>query len=657
MDKKSNQKIKKQKNRNKEAIEFILANREENDPNIEDENSNKKILLQINKDEDLTEEQKKIIDSIPKEQRGIYDKEEKIKKLLNINDKKEENETKGVKFNFGKNEIIPFNTKDKILDLKKNKNEEIDTLKKINIPEIEDDSKYLDELFKRIKVKAKIVEYNEYGLPKNIDPEILEYVTNKEFKEGVDIFIPAPKNNIKEMRRFDTDIKEENMDEEYKELEAELMSSDDENYNNENNKNKENMIIEDNNNKDGIKIIEEGNLEDNFILLANEGELPIEFLSEKEIKEKEELENKKYSDKENHNSYKFITKEEEKYIMEKLEEEDKKLHEKKEGYISKSEFNEAINEILNTKKGKELNKNNTIMGLKKSYKEEGDYEEYEINDDEDIPEEIREQIKKVELLEKENKKNNNINLNNEEEEYEEIEEEEEDENNYKPNIKIEYVNKEDEPDPFEKEKKIRKKEKNKKNGKKSRTKQYQLDKKNGELSDESFTKEDLDQITQDKKNIEKTIELLVNKNDEEDDEKVINEDIEKNYIYEPQNQKRKNINQIEGKINYLPKEVKEVRREKIKKNKNEKKINEDNNNNDINDKKNNNEDIKDDFNGKDDEKKKNKLRKQALKAERREKRKEKKELKQAFKNEKKIQQHQIAEANKTVRYGLSIKDL
>ena len=593
MDKKSNQKIKKQKNRNKEAIEFILANREENDPNIEDENSNKKILLQINKDEDLTEEQKKIIDSIPKEQRGIYDKEEKIKKLLNINDKKEENETKGVKFNFGKNEIIPFNTKDKILDLKKNKNEEIDTLKKINIPEIEDDSKYLDELFKRIKVKAKIVEYNEYGLPKNIDPEILEYVTNKEFKEGVDIFIPAPKNNIKEMRRFDTDIKEENMDEEYKELEAELMSSDDENYNNENNKNKENMIKEDNNNKDGIKIIEEGNLEDNFILLANEGELPIEFLSEKEIKEKDELENKKYSDKENHNSYKFITKEEEKYIMEKLEEEDKKLHEKKEGYISKSEFNEAINEILNTKKGKELNKNNTIMGLKKSYKEEGDYEEYEINDDEDIPEEIREQIKKVELLEKENKKNNNINLNNEEEEYEEIEEEEEDENNYKPNIKIEYVNKEDEPDPFEKEKKIRKKEKNKKNGKKSRTKQYQLDKKNGELSDESFTKEDLDQITQDKKNIEKTIELLVNKNDEEDDEKVINEDIEKNYIYEPQNQKRKNINQIEGKINYLPKEVKEVRKEKIKKNK----------------------------------------------------------------NEKKIQQHQIAEANKTVRYDLSIKDL
>jgi len=161
MDKKSNQKIKKQKNRNKEAIEFILANREENDPNIEDENSNKKILLQINKDEDLTEEQKKIIDSIPKEQRGIYDKEEKFKKLLNINDKKEENETKGVKFNFGKNEIIPFNTKDKILDLKKNKNEEIDTLKKINIPEIEDDSKYLDELFKRIKVKAMNMDYQK----------------------------------------------------------------------------------------------------------------------------------------------------------------------------------------------------------------------------------------------------------------------------------------------------------------------------------------------------------------------------------------------------------------------------------------------------------------------------------------------------------------
>ena len=84
MDKKVNQKGKKGKNRNKEAVEFILANRDENDPDINDDKSNKKILLQVNKDEDLTEEQKKIINSIPKQQRGIYDEEEKIKKFFDF---------------------------------------------------------------------------------------------------------------------------------------------------------------------------------------------------------------------------------------------------------------------------------------------------------------------------------------------------------------------------------------------------------------------------------------------------------------------------------------------------------------------------------------------------------------------------------------------
>jgi hypothetical protein len=44
----------KNRNRNKEAVEFILANRDAEDPNFNNPNVNKKILLQVNKDEDLT---------------------------------------------------------------------------------------------------------------------------------------------------------------------------------------------------------------------------------------------------------------------------------------------------------------------------------------------------------------------------------------------------------------------------------------------------------------------------------------------------------------------------------------------------------------------------------------------------------------------------
>ena len=43
--------------------------------------------------------------------------------------------------------------------------------------------------------------------------------------------------------------------------------------------------------------------------------------------------------------------------------------------------------------------------------------------------------------------------------------------------------------------------------------------------------------------------------------------------------------------------------------------------------------------------------------ERKEKRAEKKKLKNAFKEEKVAQQKQIAQANKIVRYGLSVKDI
>ena len=51
------------------------------------------------------------------------------------------------------------------------------------------------------------------------------------------------------------------------------------------------------------------------------------------------------------------------------------------------------------------------------------------------------------------------------------------------------------------------------------------------------------------------------------------------------------------------------------------------------------------------------MRKKLLKMERKERRDEKKKLKNDFKEEKVTQQRQIAQSNKIVRYGLSIKDI
>ena len=372
MDKKQNKKF-----RNKDAIQFILSNRDANDPNYNNPNASQKILLQVNNDEDLTKEQKKIIEQIPKISRGIFDEKEATKLLLGNNSEGNDNKGK-VSFNFKKNEVINFNKNEKISNLNKNKKvsnneeEEIDTSsKKLDNKNINDfiksnedlinDEKYIKEILKKVKVKAKIVEYNEFGLPKDTDPEVLKYASNKEFIEGVDIFIPAPVNNITELNKFDTDIKEENMDEEMKELEKELKSDSEE----ENNNNK-NEDTKDKNNNEKNEIIEEGNIEDNFILLANGGELPIEFINEKEEEDKiepkkeEEDKNKenelnnndniinKYT---NSNQYKYITKEEINYVFKKFEEEEEKK-----------------------KKNKNNNKNNFSD-------EDEEYEDYELDEE------------------------------------------------------------------------------------------------------------------------------------------------------------------------------------------------------------------------------------------------------------------------------------
>ena len=653
----------KNKNRNREAVEFVLANRDVDDPNYNNPEANKKILLQVNKDEDLTEEQKKIINSIPKIQRGIFDEEAKLKRLLKQEEKEpnnnEGNNKKGVQFNFDKNEVINFDKKEKISDIQKDKF--INDIKnnKIDLTKIEDEEK-VNEIFKNLKVNAKIVEYNEFGLKKDTNPELLKFVTNKEFVEGVDIFVPAPRDNDgKIIKEYDNDMKEENMNEEYKELENELKSDsenedtvnkkkveDDKNDNNKSGEINTSSKQEKNENEINDKKIDiTGDLEDDFVLLANGGELPIEFLTEKEIKEEKRNEdlNKNILEQQNNNkpSYKYITPEEVEYVKKKFLEEDdnQKKSQKKGNFISKQEFNDAINEILNSKKGKDGNKKETVMGLKKSVLDEDEYEEYELSEEE---EEINDEKNKIEKKEEKD-----------EEEGEDEEDEEEEDEGFTPNIKIEYVNKADEPDPFDKEKeKIKRKQRNKKEKKKSKTKQYEQLKAKGELSDESFDKEQLNEIIHEENNIEKTKEMIENNVEIEKNNKEIEQEIENKYVFEPKVQK--DITQTNDKVVNLPKAVKEEKKEKdFKKNKKDEKEEKE----EEDSKKETNKNINVNQSRRDETKEEKKLRQKLVKMERKEKRAEKKKLKNAFKEEKVNQQKQIAQANKIVRYGLSVKDI
>ena len=689
---KGKKRSKKNKNRNKEAVEFILANRDAEDPNFNNPNVNKKILLQVNKDEDLTEEQKKIIESIPKIQRGIFDENAQLKLMTQNNDITDKNdndeikkEKKGVNFDFDKNEIINFDKKKKVGELQKEKLINDIKNKKIDISKIEDEEK-VKEIFKNLKINAKIVEYNELGLKKDTDPELLKLVTDKEFIEGVDIFVPAPKdNNGKIIKEYDNDMNEENMNEEYKELEKELQSDDEDekiikSAKEEEKEKKEeeiNTSSKEENLTENKNIEIKGDLEDDFVLLANEGELPVELITEqeKENSEKNNNQNKNSQDDNiknnefsNFNSgkstYKYITKEEIEYVQKKflLDENDENISGKKKGnFIGKKEFNDAINEILNSKKDqKDKNKIETVMGLKKSILDEEEFEEYELSEEDEDLKEINDknnkEINNNNNKNLDNKKLSNIISNKEKEEnFEEEDEEEEKEEDYKPNIKIEYVSREDEPAPFDKDDKIKKKRKNKKEFKKSRTKQYEQLKENGELSDESFDKDKLDELLHDEEYIKKTKELIDSNIDEDKNIVEIDKEIETKYNLEPKIQK--DITETNDKIINLPKVIKQEKREK---NFNKKQKTEEEQDNKEEEKDENKKISNNNFEEKDRKKetKEDKaLRKKLLKMERKERRAEKKKLKNAFKEEKVSQQRQIAQSNKIVRYGLSIKDI
>ena len=700
MDKGKKKKSHKNKNRNKEAVEFILANRDAEDPNFNNPNVNKKILLQVNKDEDLTENQKKIIESIPKIERGIFDEDAKIKLMTQNIDNKDDittntddskpKEKKGVKFDFDNNEIINYDKKKKVEEIQKEKLINDIRNKKIDISKIEDEEK-VKEIFKNLKVNAKIVEYNDLGLKKDTAPEILDLVTDKEFIEGVDIFVPAPKDNDgKVIEDYDNDMNEENMNDEYKELEKELRSDDEEEKKI---KNPQTQIPEEKNEKKEKKedggeeeiststkkesVVEnkdidiKGDLEDDFVLLANGGELPVELISEQE---KENLEkNNKEKNKNNNEDkmYKFISQKEIEYVEKKflMDDNEEKAGKKKGNFISQKEFNDAINEILNSKKGKsdkDKNQIERVMGLKKSILDEEEFEEYELSEEDEEFNNIEQEKEKEKEKNKNEIKTNNIdnkklkdiitkkNIEKEkEDDLEEDEEEEGEEQEFHPQIKIEYVSREDEPAPFDKDSKIKKKRKNKKEFKKSRTKQYEQLKANGELSDESFDREKLDELLHDEEYVKKTKELIDTNFDEEKNINEVDKEIEKKYNVEPKIQK--DITQTTDKIINLPKTIKQEKKEKIfsKKEKTEEEKGEGEkieNKKEINN-------INDDNEKKKETKEDKALRKKLLKMERKERRIEKKKLKNAFKEEKVTQQRQIAQANKIVRYGLSVKDI
>jgi len=381
----------------KKAAEFILAARSADDPDYNNPNKPQNVLLYVPKDrdDDITQ---KTLDNIPDCIRGnTYDEETKtklIKQRLGISENEEsslnnkknlnnekisrlfnpetdqqnegsENEDLSLekdeelidtKIKINKPNEGELNSKNnlnigqkekekkkKVIGFKKNEKKDFEnlTLKELLSGNkeklLEIDDKTLDSILKKsnAKIVADLIEYNEFGLKSNLNPEILEYVTDKKFTEGVDLFIPAPNyNEIMEQNCIDIDIDPNEMNPDYKEVYEAL--------------NKE----ESDNDNDGI-------LEDDFILIANEGKLPIDLLVNDTCLNKDEI-----VLVETHNkdpkipSYKYITKEE------------KELLEKKFDKTYKNYYNES-------KKENDVKNNLDNSGVK-----ENEFEEYEFSDEE-----------------------------------------------------------------------------------------------------------------------------------------------------------------------------------------------------------------------------------------------------------------------------------
>lgn len=720
----------------KKTAEFILRARPQDDPDFNNPNVPQNVLVYVPKDTD-NEETQMTLDNIPesirgevmdddtdgkllREKLGISEEKfnairrdgkrkqsersedtEKIPELVDCDDEgkiknleledDEElistNVKKGAKKldEYNREKEIKFKPSEKSQAKKKEvENLNLDDLLKGNKEKLlEIDDKTLDALMtkSKAKIEADFVEYNEFGLKKDINPEILDYVTNKKFQEGYDLFIPVPNYDQvmeKNKNRVDIDIDPEKMDEDCKEVFDLLKDEefDDENANEIDDENANAEENKDSNAKIYVANIN-GGLEDDFILLANEGKLPIE-INEKEKKEVKKDENKKDTipninmNNKDGPSYKYITKEEkemldkkfqktyEKHYKEKDEneeefedfpEDDEEIKNQKKIDINSKEFNEAINQVLPKHKQIEIKK-----------------------DDEDMEED-------------------------EEEEYEDFEEEEEFEDFDENLLKDEFMKKVAESD-LKYSEGVQIQEKGKK-GKKTKTeilgKKFVVRNKKQEEEDETI--EDIEDYLYSKEVLErdvKTINNMIARDEKEEKDKNSDEDPAYELTYA---KKYLDITSVGANYGNMPKTVevegdikkheKKLRREeKIRKEKELKekqkeilKENEKNkkdkfekmgkkDKNKLNEFIDKGDDIDSDedlelgvdkeinfVKDKQNEKEENKLRKKMLKEEKREKRKVKKEIKLAFKDEKNKQSKQIANTNSVIRYGISVKEI
>jgi len=190
--------------------------------------------------------------------------------------------------------------------------------------------------------------------------------------------------------QFDIDIKPENMDQDYKEIDEAL------------------GITEKGNKKENEMEGEYEELEDDFLILANEGEVPIDLKRDLKEERKANVEDKKKTGStgpsgpkpKGEPSYKYITKEECEYLdkrfnkvyedYKKKDEEAEKVKDPAIKYISKEKFDEAIEELVPS-----TNKNKTVIADEKEDEEEyeeydDDYEEEEEFEEFEEPEEVKE---------------------------------------------------------------------------------------------------------------------------------------------------------------------------------------------------------------------------------------------------------------------------
>jgi hypothetical protein len=318
---------KKDKKKNKDALEFVLVDRGIDDPNYNNPDAPSRVLLHVPKNEmnpDVQQKHDVIMEAIPEINRGVY------------NDDYIENNLK----NLG----VEVREKDM------NKSDLIEKLDNLNM----DDLRKVKLEGKGGKIEPVEEEIDTFKKPGEGKQVTASSKPRQHDDEGVGLFIPSNNffDNILQENRFHTDVKPEEMNEEYKEVYDALKSDDEDN---------------------GVQ----QELEDDFILLANEGQKPKVEPDNNEVV-LAEFKKEKYKP-----SYKFITKEEKEMLdkqftstYDKMYAEREESQVKPDKIVSKQAFDDAIDELI-PKSGKDL------KPLTMKYEDEGDYEDYEDDEDEE----------------------------------------------------------------------------------------------------------------------------------------------------------------------------------------------------------------------------------------------------------------------------------